>query len=58
MTTAGALAHEEPVRGAMVLLPVPPPGGFTAGETQGTQPVTLFVRSREQSHSLRRPAIP
>jgi hypothetical protein len=26
MTTAGALVLEEPVRGAMVLLPVPPAG--------------------------------
>jgi Uma2 family endonuclease len=32
MTTASALPPEEPVRGQMVLLPTPPPGGFTAGD--------------------------
>ena len=32
MTTAGELPHEEPIRGTMVLLPVPPPGGFTAAD--------------------------
>ena len=32
MTTASALPPEEPVRGRMVLLPTPPPGGFTAGD--------------------------
>ena len=32
MTTASTLPPEEPVRGQMVLLPTPPPGGFTAGD--------------------------
>jgi hypothetical protein len=34
MTAAGALPHKEPVRGTMVLPPVPPvpPGGFTAAD--------------------------
>jgi Uma2 family endonuclease len=32
MTTAGAPPHEEPIRGTMVLLPVPPSGGFTAAD--------------------------
>jgi len=32
MTTASALPPEEPVRGQTVLLPIPPPGGFTAGD--------------------------
>jgi Uma2 family endonuclease len=32
MTTASALPPEEPVRGQTVLLPTPPPGGFTAGD--------------------------
>jgi len=32
MTTGSALPPEEPVRGQMVLLPTPPPGGFTAGD--------------------------
>jgi Uma2 family endonuclease len=32
VTTASALPPEEPVRGQMVLLPTPPPGGFTAGD--------------------------
>ena len=35
MTTAGALPPEEPVRGGMVLLPMPPPGGFTAADLPG-----------------------
>jgi len=30
MATAGALPPENPIRGSMVLLPTPPPGGFTA----------------------------
>ena len=32
MTTASALPPEEPIHGQMVLLPTPPPGGFTAGD--------------------------
>jgi Uma2 family endonuclease len=32
MTTASALPPEEPVHGQMVLLPTPPPGGFTTGD--------------------------
>jgi Uma2 family endonuclease len=32
MTTAGALPPEESVRGSMVLLPMPPPGGFTSAD--------------------------
>src|ERR1700722_20729402 len=32
MATAGALPPEEPIRGSLVLLPMPPPGGFTAAD--------------------------
>lgn len=32
MVTERSLPHEEPIRGTMVLLPVPPPGGFTAAD--------------------------
>lgn len=32
MATANALPPDQPVRGQMVLLPTPPPGGFTAGD--------------------------
>lgn len=32
MTTASTLPPGEPIRGQLVLLPTPPPGGFTAGD--------------------------
>ncbi|MBO0824820.1 MAG: Uma2 family endonuclease [Actinobacteria bacterium] len=32
MASAEALPHEGPIRGSTVLLPVPPPGGFTAAD--------------------------